>query len=283
MPFWSRNLFSCKQRGSKRKDNQDMERKDLPVGVFDSGVGGISVLRAMTALLPGEDFYFYGDSANAPYGTKSADLVRELTLEKVRYLRKRGIKAVVIACNTATSAAITALREEYDDMPVIGIEPALKPAINLGEHPRILVLATPGTVAGEKYRQLQERFLDQAQIIPLGCPGLMEYVENGILDGPYLEAYLRDLLSDVLADGPPDGVVLGCTHYPFVKDSIAAVVGKQVPLLDGSEGTARELKRRLELSGLLRERNEGGRVFFEMSDPGKTELAQRLYDAKNSR
>ena len=256
-----------------------MERKELPVGVFDSGVGGISVLRAMTALLPGEDFYFYGDSANAPYGTKSAAQVRQLTLEKVLYLRQKGIKAVVIACNTATSAAIAALREAYDDMPVIGIEPALKPAIHLGEHPRILVMATPATVAGEKYHQLQNRFLDQAQIIPLGCPGLMEYVENGILEGPHLEAYLKDLLSDILAEGPLDGVVLGCTHYPFVKKSIAAVVGRQVPLLDGSEGTARELRRRLIQSSLQRDRDAGGEVYFEMSDPEKTELAQRLFHA----
>ena len=252
-----------------------MEKRDLPVAVFDSGVGGISVLREMVRLMPQEDYYFFGDSVHAPYGTREPEEIRRLTLENVAHMREKGMKALVVACNTATSAAITALRERYTDIPVVGIEPALKPAVMEKEHPRVLVMATPMTVHADKFRNLMARFEDQATVIPLGCPGLMEFVEEGKLEGPELEAYLEKLLAP-WRNGGIDAVVLGCTHYPFLKRTIAKVLGERPHILDGSEGTARELKRRLAEMGLLTRRQEEGQVFFEESIPEKIGLCRFL-------
>ncbi len=252
-----------------------MDMRELPVGVFDSGVGGISVLRELVRIMPWEDYFFFGDSANAPYGTKSAERIRELTLARVDYMYRKGIKAIVVACNTATSAAIKPLREIYTTIPVIGIEPAVRPAVMVSEHPRVLVLATPGTVHGEKFQHLIHGFEEKADVTALPCPGLMEFVERGELDSPQLHQFLRELLGPSMKEHV-DAVVLGCTHYPFVKKAIQTVVGENVPVLDGSEGTARETRRRLEVEGLLRDSSRTGRVEFEMSSPGKEELCRKL-------
>ncbi len=246
-----------------------------PVGVFDSGVGGISVLRSLVDLMPGEDFYFFGDSANAPYGTRPEEEIRRLTLAHAQRMVQNGVKALVIACNTATSAAIAALRERYPDMPVIGIEPALKPAVLSAMHPRVIVMATPGTVSGEKFRKLLSTYRSQGDILPLACPGLMEYVEQGILEGPELDGYLEKLLSPLL-EIKTDAIVLGCTHYPFVRESIRKIAGDDVRILDGSEGTAHQLQRRIEEEGLSNPRRSGGRVIIEMSLPEKEGLARAL-------
>ena len=254
-----------------------MNLRELPIGVFDSGVGGISVLRELVRIMPGEDYFFFGDSANAPYGTKSAEQIKALTLRHAAYMYEKGIKALVVACNTATSAAIIPLREVYTTIPVIGIEPAIRPAVMVSEHPRVLVLATPGTVRGEKFLHLVHGFEEQADVTAVPCPGLMEFVERGELDGPRLHSFLLELLSEYMTE-PVDAVVLGCTHYPFVKEAIRNVVGKDVPVLDGSEGTARETRRRLDEAGLLREPAGTGRVCFEMSSPGKEKLCRRLLE-----
>lgn len=159
-----------------------MERTELPVAVFDSGLGGISVLRALVQRMPGEDFLYFGDSANAPYGVRPAAEVRELTQSVIARLYARGIKAAVIACNTATSAAIGTLRAAFSDIPVIGIEPALKPAA--AQHRHVLVLATPLTLREEKFAALMQRCAASAEILPLPCPELVEFVERGELDSP---------------------------------------------------------------------------------------------------
>ena len=261
---------------ANKQDMQTMrEQRDLPVGVFDSGVGGISVLREMVRLLPQEDFLFFGDSANAPYGTRSQEEIRELTMRHVQHLRQEGIKAVVIACNTATSAAIAALRETFTDMPVIGIEPALKPAAEMKEDPAVLVMATPGTVGGEKFHMLSHRYEDSARIYPVACPGLVEFVEAGLLEGPEVERALHALLDSCLEKGP-DAIVLGCTHYPFLRRAIRAVAGDGPVILDGSEGPARQLRRELTKKDLLTKRSRPGIVQFEMSLPGKEALCRRL-------
>lgn len=252
-----------------------MEKRDLPVAVFDSGVGGISVLRELVRLMPRENYHYFGDSIHAPYGTKQPEEIRRLTLENVARLEKKGMKALVVACNTATSTAIGALRETYTDIPVVGIEPAVKPAVMEKDHPKVLVLATPMTVQGAKFQNLLERFAGQASMIPVGCPGLMEFVEAGKLEGPELEAYLRNLLHPYLSGGI-DAVVLGCTHYPFLKKTIARVLGEGPHILDGSEGTARELKRRLTEADLLTKRPEQGQVVFEESVPEKIGLCRYL-------
>lgn len=252
-----------------------MEKRNLPVAVFDSGVGGISVLREMVRLMPEEDFYFFGDSIHAPYGTKTQEQVRRLTLDNVARMARRGVKGIVIACNTATSAAIKNLREIYTDIPVVGIEPALKPAAMEKKGAKVLVLATPMTVQGSKFRELVSRYEDQASIIPVGCPGLMEFVEEGKLEGEELELYLKRLLYPYLSGGI-DAVVLGCTHYPFLRKTIAKVLGPGPHIIDGSGGTARELRRRLAVMDLLTDRKTPGTVTFEESIPEKIELCHFL-------
>ncbi|MCR5452765.1 MAG: glutamate racemase [Lachnospiraceae bacterium] len=252
-----------------------------PIAVFDSGVGGISVLRELVRIMPGEDFLFYGDTKNAPYGTKSKEEVRELTTAHVQEFMERGVKAVCIACNTATSAAVRSLRGEYPDFPIVGIEPAIKPASSFMEHPKILVMATPMTIREEKFKRLMARFEDKAEIHPLPCPGLMEYVERGKAHTPEIKAFLKVLLAEYTGEGhfgPMDAVVTGCTHYPFVAGDILEVLGEGCKLFDGAEGTAKEVKRRLEKTGILREDGHKGEVTFENSsnDEAKIRLCQKL-------
>lgn len=239
-----------------------IEKAALPIGVFDSGVGGISVLRELVALMPNENYIFFGDSANAPYGTKPLEQVVELVCDDAKYLYNQGVKALVVACNTATSAGIQILRERYTDIPVIGIEPALKPAVLSGDHPTVLVMATPMTLKEKKFHGLMQRFETDAEIVPLPCPGLMEFVERGELESAELEMYLRQLFTPF---EKVDAVVLGCTHYPFVKRMIQKVLGKQAVLFDGGAGTARETKRQLEIRGFLNPSEEPGKVVFKNS------------------
>lgn len=236
-----------------------MKQKDLPVGFLDSGIGGLSVLKEAVKLLPNEDFLYYGDSKNAPYGTKTRKEVQMLTGDIVGFLRERGVKAIVIACNTATSAAASLLREKFNDMPIVGIEPALKPAVIHHIKERVLVMATPMTIREQKFQQLVQLYGKEVQIIELPCEGLMEFVERGVLEGEEIEAYLKALLGPYL-DQKIGAIVLGCTHYPFLKNSIAKISGAEVDIIDGSLGTSKELKRRLEEEGLLNDKKEKGTV-----------------------
>lgn len=265
--------------GRIRRSEKDMEACDRPVGVFDSGLGGISVLRELVRLMPHENFIYYGDSKNAPYGTKSTEEVRELTYHTFRYLRERGVKAVVVACNTATSAAVRQLRRDYPEIPIVGIEPAVKPAVLHRPGSRIVVMATPMTLRREKFQQLMKRYEDQADIVPLPCPGLMEFIERGVLTGPELDHYLEDLFLPLKGE-PIASVVLGCTHYPFIRKEISQIVGPEVALFDGGEGTARELKRRVTEQGLQTHRTEPGWVEFENSreDPEILALSRKLFE-----
>ena len=255
-----------------------MEKRNRPIAFFDSGVGGISVLREAVRLMPRENYLYFGDSANAPYGTKSIDEIRALSLSNAKMLYSQGIKALVVACNTATSASIRDLRAIYTDIPVIGIEPALKPAALMSDHPSVLVMATPLTVRASKFHDLLGQYADRADVTALGCPGLMEYVESGDLDGPAIRAYLSDLLSPYLGSGAHsiDAIVLGCTHYPFVRPLISQIAGEHVRIFDGGAGTARELHRRLEEEGLLTDRTCAGSVNFSESLPEKIPLCRTL-------
>ena len=170
------------------------ENLDRPIGVFDSGVGGISVLRELVKIMPNENFIYYGDSKHAPYGTKTKEEVRRLTRNHAIELFDRGAKGLVVACNTATSAAVRVLREEFSEVPIVGIEPAVKPAATFMENPRVLVMATPMTIREEKLQSLIARYADLGEIIPLPCPGLMNFVERGDLDGEDLMKYLNEFL-----------------------------------------------------------------------------------------
>ena len=239
-----------------------MDNRKASIAVFDSGLGGISVLAELVKILPNENFIYFGDTANAPYGVRSAEEVRRLTFSVYEYLKgNENIKAFVIACNTATSVAVAALRAKYPNDVIIGVEPALKPAALCKEHPTVAVLATPLTLKEEKFASLLGRYSGKANVIPFACAGLVEFVERGEISGDRLHAFLCDLLSP-LRDASLDAVVLGCTHYPFVKNEIARVLGDDILIFDGSVGTARETKRRLELCDLLNDTDEKGEVVF---------------------
>lgn len=231
------------------------------IAVFDSGVGGISVLRHLVRVMPSERYLYFGDSANAPYGTKTKEEVKALSFAAAQRLLERGIKALVVACNTATSAAIADLRAAYPELIVIGIEPALKLAADTVPGGCIGVMATPMTLREEKFARLMERFDKTCQIIKLPAPGLVELIESGKADSPEADALLQRLFVPYAT--PLDALVLGCTHYPFAAKSIARVLGSRVALLDGGDGTARETRRRLEEAGLLREGE--GEVIIENS------------------
>ena len=254
-----------------------MDKQNRPIGVFDSGLGGISVLRACTALLPREDFLFFGDSANAPYGEKPLETVRTLTLQAVDKLTELGVKAVVVACNTATSAAITLLREKHPDLPIIGIEPAVKPAAQAQDSSSVLVMATPLTIQEDKYQKLAAAFCDQANVISLPCKGLAELVERGQLEGEVIDDYLQNLFLP-FRHCSVEYIVLGCTHYPFVRSAIRKNFGRPVEIIDGSDGTARQLKRQLEAAGLLAARETPGQVTFLNSRPEMLDQCRALYN-----
>ena len=243
-----------------------MKKKNLPIAVFDSGLGGISVLKELIALMPQEQYIYFGDSANAPYGTRTTEEVRVLTLSAAAMLYERGIKALVVACNTATAAAIEQLREEYTDIVVIGIEPALKVATDRFPRGHVGIMATQVTLREEKLEHLVCRFPD-ATVERIPAPGLVELVEQGKAESPETEALLRKILAPYI--GRLDAIVLGCTHYPFVKDAVRKVLGDGVIIVDGGEGTARHTKRCLEERGWLREGE--GSLKMENSS-GKQEL-----------
>lgn len=251
-----------------------------PIAVFDSGMGGISVLKEMVRLMPEEDFIYFGDSLHAPYGTKTTEEVRRLTIEHITdFIKNKHAKAIAVACNTATSAAVAVLRNMYPSVPLVGVEPAIKPAVFACEHPKVLVMATPITLKEEKFHNLEALYDDQAEIYPLPCPGLMEFVEQGNLDGEDVDTYLKEKISPYL-DKNLTGVVLGCTHYPFLRREIRAIVGPSVEIFDGSFGTARELRRRIAAAGLLREDGHKGQVSFLNSskDPDKIRLSKFLFE-----
>ncbi len=254
-------------------------RADLPVGVFDSGVGGISVLRRLVDQLPGEDFCFFGDSANAPYGTRPPRQVLDLSRTIVGRFLAMPVKAIVIACNTATSAAAATLRAEHPGLPIIGIEPAVKPAL---EYVRahggdVVVMATPLTLREKKFSDLLDRLGAGLRVHRLPAPDLVEAVEAGKNEDPATEEYLRGLLAPYL---PTMGaLVLGCTHYPFALPLFEKILGPDIPVYDGARGVARQLRRELAAHDLLRGRDGGGHVSFASSLRGKApiDLSERLF------
>ena len=248
------------------------------IAVFDSGVGGVSVLRELRRLCPGERFYYFGDSANAPYGRKTTDQVRALTLAAGRRLLvDRDCKALVVACNTATAAAITDLREAYPDRIIVGIEPALKLACDRHPGGTIGIMATDVTLREKKLAALMERVKRDCTVLRVQAPGVVELVEAGKCDTDEAVALMEKLLGPYV--GKLSALVLGCTHYPFMKKAMARVLGEGVELLDGGEGTARETKRRLSEAGLLNEGRGSLTVENSSGDPEKVALTLRLLEA----
>lgn len=244
-------------------------KRSQAIGFFDSGIGGLSVLADAVRQLPHERFLYLGDSANAPYGTKSDREVLALSLKAVDLLVQQGIKALVVACNTATGTAIAALREQYS-FPIIGLEPALKVAESNWKGGSILVLATPLTLASAKYQSLSAKYGEHAIAVP--CPGLMDFVEREELDSPALDAYLNDLFLPY-REQAISAVVLGCTHYLFLKRKIQACFEPGVPVLDSNEGVIRQLVNKLKEFDLLAPGTAPGSVCLT-STGGDDKLAQ---------
>lgn len=245
------------------------------IGFFDSGVGGISVLKSAVKALPNENFIYLGDTKNAPYGVRSEENIRALTVNCVNKLLERNIKALVIACNTATSAAAQTLRETLT-IPVIAMEPALKPAHENRHGGQIIVLATAATLRQQKFRLLMEKYGEGAVLIPGN--GIVELVESGVFEGEEARKCLNGLLDEALKQ-KTDSIVLGCTHYSFMRKEIENVVGKDVLVLDSIDGTVRQLKRVLEREGLLEKDDSQGSVEF-ISTAGKEaeKYMQRMFE-----
>lgn len=245
--------------------DEGKEIKNLPIGFMDSGLGGLSVLREAIRIMPSEDFIYYGDSLHSPYGTREQEDIRNLTFQAVEKLLDQGIKGLAIACNTATAAAVRQLRIKYPQLPIVGIEPALKPAVLCSHGGRILVLATPMTIRQEKFHRLLNLYQEQAEIIPIPCEGLMEFVEQGNLDGKALDEYFENHLAPCLSEDT-EAIVLGCTHYPFLKPHLRTFLGdRPIQIMDGSLGTSLELKRRLKTQGLLRQELRQGQIVIQNS------------------
>ena len=244
-----------------------MTDKQGYIAVFDSGVGGISVLKRLMQRMPGERYLYYGDSANAPYGDRSEPEILALTQAAVKQILTRPVKALVIACNTATAVAVDTLRATYPELPIIGIEPAIKPAADSYPAGKVGVLGTTATLESRRFQALVARHLDRCDFVCIPVPKLAPMVEQGI--GNSRKAY--KMLNKILKpyENQLDALVLGCTHYPFASASIRACVGL-LPLLDGSIGTAAQVQRILTRRGLLE--NGLGELLWENSSPDPKHL-----------
>lgn len=254
-----------------------MNTKNKPIGVFDSGLGGISVLKELVKLMPNENFIYYGDSKNAPYGEKSDEEIMKCSVECIDFLIDKGAKAVVIACNTATSVSAAYLRENYD-IPIIGIEPALKPAASAYPEENIIIMATPVTLGKEKFASLNARFEDVSSIIPLPCPGLAELIETQLDNRQVILDYLENLFMPY-ADTKISAIVLGCTHYPHIANEIKESFSYNVEIFDGAQGTTRETKRRLKEAKILNETDAPGKIeyYSSLDDASETEKMKKLF------
>ena len=220
-----------------------------PIGVFDSGVGGLSILKEIRRELPNEDLLYVADSAHVPYGEKSVEYVEMRSTAITEFLVGSGAKAVVVACNTATAAAIHSLRSRFS-LPIIGIEPAVKPAAEATRSGVVGILATSGTLASDRFLNLRSRFDSQIEVLVQPCTGLVEQVERADLESDETRMLLERYLARLLDRGA-DVIVLGCTHYPFLAPLIREIAGPDVSLIDPSAAVAREVRRRLEKEGML--------------------------------
>jgi glutamate racemase len=228
-----------------------------PIGVFDSGVGGLSVLRELQSLMPGEDFLFFADKANVPYGPRPKAEILAFSFAIAEYLFSQGAKLLVVACNTASAAALKELRTTYPDTSIVGMEPAVKPAARGTESGIVAVLATPTTLEGDLYASVLERFATDVTVLQSTCAGLVTEIEAGRLNDGVAEAILREELTPMLEKGI-DRVVLGCTHYPFAIPIIERIVGPDVVIVDPAPAVARRTQELLAENGWLNPRESGG-------------------------
>ena len=230
-----------------------------PIGIFDSGVGGLSVLRQVRKILPHEALLYVADQAHIPYGPRTLDEVRRFSSAITRFLVEQQAKIVVVACNTASAAALYHLRRKFPELYFVGMEPAVKPAAQLSRRGAIGVLATPATFQGELFASLLERFAQQVRVIEQVCPGLVEQVEAGELETEETMALLHNYLDPLLEQGV-DVIVLGCTHYPFLKSAIERVIGSAARIVEPSEAMARQVRRVLMQQNWLNPGRASGRL-----------------------
>lgn len=234
------------------------------IGVFDSGVGGLSVLHHIRQTLPLERLIYVADSGHVPYGDKTPAYIEQRSLTLSRFLIEQGAEAIVIACNTATAAAVSSLRSQFN-IPIIGMEPAVKPAVSATKSGVIGVLATIGTLESARFAALLERYGEEVEIVTQGCPGLVEQVERGELDSARTRELLARYTAPLLARGA-DTLILGCTHYPFLAPLIREVAGTNITLVDTGAAVALQLQRRLQTELPARARGDGSARFFTSGD-----------------
>lgn len=237
-----------------------------PIGIFDSGVGGLSVLREIREQLPWENLLYVADSHHVPYGNKSPEFIVERSRVLAKFLLQQGCKAVVIACNTATVGASRCLRQDYPTVPIIGMEPAVKPAVAATKCGIVGVLATVGTLQSAQFAGLLDKFASGVRVVTQPAPGLVECVEAGDLDSPETRKLVAHFVHPLLEAGA-DTIVLGCTHYPFLKPLIQEIAGPGVTLVDTGAAVARQVASRLHSAGLLQTTEVPGREIFYTSAP----------------
>lgn len=254
------------------------------IGIFDSGIGGMTLLHQAVLSLPNENFIFYADTDNVPYGTKSSKEVVRLVDNVISFMAARDCKAVVIACNTATAAAAKIMREKYE-IPIIGIEPAVKPAVAKSCGRRVLVAATPLTVKEKKLKDLVERVDDEHLVDLLALPKLVEFAERGEFVSGAVYGYIKDALSPYNLEKYGE-LVLGCTHFNYFKDTFKKILPQDVDMIDGSEGTIRQLERVLaargELANADNEKSDSRVIYFqsgrEITDKAELECMEKLHE-----
>jgi glutamate racemase len=243
------------------------KNKFSPIGIFDSGVGGLSVLRAIRTRMPEESVIYFGDQGHIPYGPRPMEQIRNFSEAITKFLLEHGSKIIVVACNTASAAALKVLREKFPDVPFVGMEPAVKPAAEQTHTGKVGVLATPATFQGELYASVVERFANGVELYQETCSGLVQEIEKGNLSGKETRRILEDALQPMLEKNI-DTVVLGCTHYPFVIPLIEQIVGENIRVIDPAPSVAKQTGRVLEVNGKKNNTGAKGDVrFFTSGDP----------------
>jgi glutamate racemase len=230
------------------------------IGIFDSGLGGITIFNEIHAILPSENIIYLADSKNAPYGKKSKEKIIELSIKNTEFLLKKGCKLIVVACNTASTNAVKTLRERYD-VPFIRIQPAIKPAALNSKTKTVGILATEGTITSDLFYETSKKFAGGVDVVEQIGEGIVELIESGQMHSPEMDALLRKYLYPML-EKKIDYLVLGCTHYPFLIPQLSEIIGYNVNIIDSGEAVARQTKNILELKNLLNKSNQAGKQYF---------------------
>lgn len=252
---------------------------DQPIGVFDSGIGGLTIMREIRRVMPNEDILYLADQANVPYGPRSITQVRGFSEAIVAFLIKKGAKTIVVACNTASAAALEHLRDRFPDTPIVGMEPAVKPAVSVTRSGQIGILATPVTFEGELYASVVERFAEDVHVHAAPVPGLVTLVEAGTWTGERVREVLSVAVKPMLESGV-DTIVLACTHYPFIIPELESLVGPGVEIIDPAPAIARQTRRVLANAGLTAANvNRGSNIFLTTGQAeGLSQIIHRLFD-----